>query len=80
MILLIWDSFGEDSLKFYEFPDESEGAALAKACNGHYVNGSDDKDIMDKLEKLSDISRNGLSSGPGSFGPYSAIYVSGFIP
>ena len=83
MILLIWDTFGEDSPKFYEFADSSRGAQLAAACHEHYVNCSghtvqEDKDL-DELNGLL-LYIEPRQGGQGNFGPYSAIYISGFIP
>lgn len=96
MILLIWDSCGQEELKLYEFPDDSDGARLAEACHGSYVNGSNGEELdkeggsLDRLNNLlggmiacdEDLPIKPMTIGSASagFGPYSAIYISGFIP
>ena len=95
MILLIWVgadpwagaySFGEGGLKFYEMPEDSSEAELARQCHGHCVNQTgDDAGTEKALDQLSDWlyekgSVLGLDLSRGDFGPYSAIYVSGFLP
>ena len=83
MILLIWDSFGKDQLRLYEISLEAE-INLVKRCHGHYINeahglGSELDESLDFLFELLS-NRTQLHSGSGSFGPYTAICYSGFIP
>lgn len=83
MILLIWDSCGEAELGFYEFIEEQEGTELVKACHNKYINSSEQTEEEDNnLNELSILltTKPIIKIGPGNFGPYSAIYVSGFIP
>ena len=82
MILLIWDSMGQDQIALYELFEVD--APLAQRCNGHYINeahglGPELDQALDQLYELI-TKRQQLHSGPGSFGPYTAIYISGFIP
>jgi hypothetical protein len=90
MILLVWNCLGEEALKFYEFPDNSDGARLAQACHEHYINSADNNQEMDDdLDRLYQIicpldqpPMKPMPTGdtPHGFGPYSAIYTLGFIP
>ncbi len=85
MILLVWDTFGEDELRFYEFEDGSEGTELARQCNNSYVNESGTaEDTTVALDKLGVFLQGAKQlcrqADEVPFGPYSAIYVSGFIP
>jgi len=83
MILLIWDSFGADELRFYEFDEGTEGQRLAEECHTYFVYGTHVGDVIDEaLDKLSTLLNTTKLRpiGQDNFGPYSAIYVSGFIP
>jgi hypothetical protein len=88
MILLVWDSFGEEPLRFYEFEGGSVVADLAKSCHECFINAagnsvSTEEDLSNlwKFVSTDDRLNDGIRIGQGrQFGPYIAIYVSGFIP
>lgn len=82
MILLIWDSFGEEDLKLYEIAGGTKLAQLAETCDGAYVNESTNSEEVDvALDELSnELQRMTPTGSHGPHGPYSTIYISGFIP
>ena len=80
MILLIFDSCGQEELKFYELLEDTEVAELAKLCDGKLINAVNDESVDENLNLLScKLESFSGELGPAPHGPYSAIYTSGFI-
>lgn len=81
-VLLIWENIPEHT-QAYEFPEGSKLALLAKEAHGYYVD-AESNDAADELnEALNDdnmiydtrSSNHEYIQG----GPWSAVYISGFV-
>ena len=90
-VLLIWEEVPENTVAYVLEPGkDDELIMLAEAAHGHFVNAVNENEATDKLNELLyaedmdnarkrdfDMERNRYATIPG--GPYSAVYISGFI-
>lgn len=54
-VLIIWDSFGQEELKFYLFALTPDQLAQLRKCHGNYVNSSNSPQVDDALDWLSEL-------------------------